>query len=306
MQIVLAGASGFLGGWLARRLGAAGHDVTRLVRRPPRDPAEVSWDPGAGRLDPAALAGAGAVVNLAGAGVGDHRWTARYKATIRASRVDSTATLARTIAALPAADRPPVLLNMSGISGYGHTGDRTVTEAAPLGAGFLPDVCREWEAATGPAADAGVRVAMLRTAPVLHRDGGLLKPQLLPYRLGLGGRFGGGRQWAPWIALADWLEAAAFLLERDVSGPVNVVSPGLVTNAEFTKALGRALHRPAVLPIPGFGLRVVLGEFSVEALNGSGGVPAVLTGAGFTFRYPDLDAALDAALHEDPTFAEAS
>ncbi|HEU5111016.1 MAG TPA: NAD-dependent epimerase/dehydratase family protein, partial [Micromonosporaceae bacterium] len=228
MRIVMAGSSGFLGGWLARRLRAAGHDVTRLVRRPPRgdgEDREVSWDPGAGRLDPSVLAGAGAVVNLAGAGVGDHRWTAAYKATLRSSRVDPTATLARTIAALPAGDRPGVLLNSSGISCYGDTRGRTVTEAAPLGQGLLPDVCREWEAATGPAAQAGVRVVSLRTAPVLHRDGGLLKPQLLPYRLGVAGRFGDGRQWTPWIALADWLEAAVFLLEGDLSGPVNVVSP---------------------------------------------------------------------------------
>jgi uncharacterized protein (TIGR01777 family) len=198
-----------------------------------------------------------------------------------------------------------VLLNSSGISCYGDTGDRTVTEAAPLGEGVLPDLCRAWEAATGPAAEAGVRVVLMRTAPVLHRDGGLLKPQLLLYRLGVGGRFGGGRQWVPWIALTDWLEAAVFLLEHDVSGPVNVVSPTLVTNAEFTRALGRALRRPTVLRIPALALRLALGGFSVEVLGGSGAVPAVLTEAGFKFRYVDLDAALRAALRENPSFAEA-
>jgi hypothetical protein len=302
MRILMAGASGFLGGWLSRWLGEAGHDVLRLVRRPAREPGEVTWRPGAGELDPAAVAGLDAVVNLAGAGVGDCRWTARYRATVLASRVDTTGTLARTIAALPSADRPGVLLNASGISCYGDTGHRTVTEDAPLGAGFLPDVCRAWERATRLAAKAGVRVALLRTAPVLHRDGGLLKPQLLPFRLGIAGKLGSGRQWVPWIELGDWLAATAFLLERDVSGPVNVVSPGLVTNAEFTRALGRELHRPTVMPIPGFALRVALGGFSVEVLNGSGARPAVLQAAGFTFRYPDLDVALRAALREDPAF----
>jgi uncharacterized protein (TIGR01777 family) len=306
MRIVMAGASGFLGGWLSTWLTEAGHQVTRLVRRPPSGPAEVRWRPAAGELDPAVLAGADAVVNVAGAGAGDHRWTARYRATILASRVDTTATLAGTIAALPADARPRVLLNSSGISCYGDTGDRTVTENDPLGEGFLPRVCRAWEGATGPAARAGVRVVLMRTAPVLHRDGGLLKPQLLPYRLGIAGKFGSGRQWVPWIALADWLSAAVFLLEHDVSGPVNVVSPALVTNARFTRALGRALHRPTIMPIPGFALRAVLGGFAVEVLTGSGALPAVLTAAGFTFRYDNLDAALHAALRQDPRFSEAS
>jgi uncharacterized protein (TIGR01777 family) len=301
MRIVVAGASGFLGTWLTRWLAGGDHDVVRLVRRPASGPGEVSWDPADGRLDPAGLAGADAVVNLAGAGIGDHRWTSRYKTELRRSRVDTTSTLAATIAALPATDRPRALLNMSGISGYGHTGDRVVDEESPLGEGFLADVCRVWEAATRPAEAAGVRVVRLRTAPVLHREGGLLKPQLLPYRLGIAGRFGGGRQYVPWIALEDWLSAVAFLLHRDdVAGPVNMVSPTQVTNAEFTKAVGRAVHRPTIMPIPGLALRVVLGEFSVEVLGGSRAVPMVLTRAGFVFRYADLDEALRAALHEDP------
>lgn len=306
MRILMAGASGFLGGWLTRWLTAAGHDVVRLVRRPPTGPDEVRWRPEARELDPEVAAGVDAVVNLAGAGVGDHRWTPRYKAVLMSSRIDPTATLADTIAALPADARPRVLLNASGISCYGDTRGRTITEDAPLGDGFLPTVCRAWEGATAPATAAGVRVVLMRTAPALHRAGGLLKPQLLPYRLGLGGPFGGGRQWSPWIALQDWLSAVPFLLEReDVAGPVNVVSPTLVTNAQFAKALGRALHRPAVLPVPAFALRALLGEFSVEVLSGSGALPAVLTRAGYTFRYPDLDAALSAALHADPTSSPA-
>jgi uncharacterized protein (TIGR01777 family) len=306
MRILMAGASGFLGGWLGRWLTDAGHDVVRLVRRAPRDPDEREWRPSEGRLDPAAVAEADAVVNLAGAGIGDHRWTARYKAVLLSSRVDTTRTLATTIAALPAADRPHVLLSMSGISCYGDTRGRTVTEEAPLGDGFLPSVCRAWESATGPAADAGVRVVLLRTAPVLHRDGGLLKPQLLPFRLGIAGKLGDGRQWTPWIELSDWLAAATYALDRpEVSGPVNVVSPTPITNAEFTKAFGRALRRPTVMPIPAFALRVALGEFSVELLSGSGALPGVLTRTGFTFRYPDIDAALRVALREDPAFSQA-
>jgi uncharacterized protein (TIGR01777 family) len=306
MRILLAGASGFLGGWLARWLTADGHEVVRLVRRTAPGPGEVSWQPSTGQLQPEAVAGADAVVNLAGAGVGEHRWTARYREVILRSRVDTTRTLATTIADLPAGRRPRVMLNASGISCYGDTGTRTVDEQTPLGEGFLPDVCRVWEGATADAADAGVRVALLRTAPVLHREGGLLKPQLLPFRLGIAGKLGDGRQWVPWIALADWLAAVTFLLERDdVAGPVNVVSPTPVTNAEFTKALGRALHRPTIMPIPAFGLRLALGGFSVEILNGSGALPGVLTGAGFAYRYPRLDAALSAALHDDPLPAQA-
>lgn len=306
MRILMAGSSGFLGRWLTASLSGAGHEVTRLVRRPPSGPDEVGWQPSARRLAPSAVAGADAVVNLAGAGVGDHRWTASYRETIFSSRVDSTATLAAAVAGLPAGERPRVLLNSSGISCYGDTTGRTVTENDPLGRGFLPDVCRAWEGATAPASDAGVRVVLLRTAPVVHRDGGLLKPQLLAYKLGIAGPFGGGRQWAPWVALADWLAAVEFLLERDdVTGPVNIVAPTLVTNAQFTKSLARAVHRPAVMPIPAFALRLLLGGFSVEVLSGSGAVPEVLTNADFTFRYPELDAALDAALHDDQPLPQA-
>ncbi|MBO4205418.1 TIGR01777 family oxidoreductase [Micromonospora echinofusca] len=297
MRILMAGASGFLGTRLADRLTADGHRVVRLVRRPTRGADEVRWDPTSAHLDPAAVAGADAIVNLAGAGVGDKRWNAAYRALIRSSRVDSTTTLAVTIAGLPTADRPKVLLNSSAVGWYGNTGDRPVEEDAPAGNGFLADVARVWEAATRPAEDAGVRVVRLRTGLPLHRDGGLLKPQLLPFKLGIAGRLGSGRQWVPWIAMTDWLEAVRFLLDRaDLAGAVNVVGPRPVTNAEFTRELAAAVHRPAVIPIPAIALKLALGGFATEALTSTRVLPGVLTRAGFTWRHPDLAGALHAAL----------
>jgi uncharacterized protein len=297
MRIVAAGVTGFLGTPLVSRLTADGHEVVRLVRRPPRQPGEIQWNPSARQLDPAALAGVDAVINLAGTGVGDRRWTEDYKNLIQSSRVDTTATLAETIAGLPSSDRPKVLVNASAVGWYGDTHDRAVEEDAPAGEGFLPDVCRVWEAATGPAEDAGVRVVRLRTGLPLHRDGGLLKPLLLPFKLGIGGRLGGGRQWIPWISLTDWLSAVVMLLSRDdIAGPVNAVGPTPVTNAEFTRDLAAALRRPAVIPVPGFALRLVLGEFAVEALKSARVLPGVLGRAGFRYQHQDLPAALRAAL----------
>ncbi|MEH1011651.1 TIGR01777 family oxidoreductase [Micromonospora sp. CPCC 206060] len=297
MRILMAGASGFLGTRLAGRLTADGHRVVRLVRRPPRGTDEVRWDPSSAHLDPAAVAEADAIINLAGAGVGDKRWNDTYRALIRSSRVDSTTTLAVTIAGLPADDRPKVLLNASAVGWYGNTGDRPVEEDAPAGNGFLADVARVWEAATRPAEDAGVRVVRLRTGLPLHRDGGLLKPQLLPFRLGIAGRLGSGRQWVPWIAMTDWLGALRFLLDgADIAGAVNVVGPHPVTNAEFTRQLAAAVHRPAVIPIPALALKVALGGFATEALTSARVLPGVLSRAGFTWRHPDLAGALHAAL----------
>ncbi|MEO3928602.1 TIGR01777 family oxidoreductase [Micromonosporaceae bacterium B7E4] len=297
MRILMAGASGWLGTRLTDRLRAAEHDVVRLVRRPARGPDEVRWDPAADQLDPATLSGADAVVNLAGANVGDRRWTSGFKEVLRASRVDSTGTLARAIAALPAEQRPRALLNSSAIGWYGDTGDRPVEEDEPAGDGFMADLCRVWEAATAPAEQAGVRVVRLRIGLPLEQTGGLLKPQLLPYRLGIGGKFGSGRQWIPWISMADWLAAMTFLLDReDIAGPVNVVGPAPVTNAEFTKALGRALRRPTVMPVPAIALRILLGELSVEPLRSLRVLPGVLNRAGFEYRHPDLPSALQAAL----------
>jgi hypothetical protein len=299
MRILLAGASGFLGTRLAERLRDHGHDLTRLVRRPPTSADEASWRPSAGELDPALVSAADAVINLAGAGVGDKRWTAGYKRLVRSSRVDSTETIARAIANLPAADRPATLLQGSAVGWYGDTGDREVTEEDQAGTGFLADVCRVWEAAARPAEDAGTRVALLRTGLPLDEHGGLLKPQMLPFRAGVGGKIGNGRQWVPWIALADWLDAVEFLLERaDIAGPVNVVGPAPVTNATFTEVFGSLLHRPTIMPIPALALKVALGEFAGEALRSQRVMPGVLSRAGFRWEHPTIESALRAALVE--------
>jgi hypothetical protein len=304
MRILMAGASGFLGTRLADRLRGAGHDITRLVRRPPAEPDEKPWQPSVGELDPALVADADAVINLAGAGVGDRRWTRSYQSVIRSSRVDSAGTLARAIRQLPAQDRPQVLLQGTAVGWYGETGDRRVTEDSPAGIGFLADLCRVWEAAARPAEDAGIRVALLRTGFPLDEHGGLLKPQMLLYKLGLAGRFGSGRQWLPWIALSDWLDAAEFVLERgDIAGPVNLVGPDPVTNATFTEVFGRVLHRPTVTFVPGFALRIALGEYGGEAVRSQRVMPGVLSRAGFTWSHPSVESALRAALGPEPSTA---
>jgi uncharacterized protein (TIGR01777 family) len=250
----------------------------------------VAWRPGVEPLDPAVVEGTDATVNLAGAGVADRRWDDAYKALIRSSRVSSTQALASAIAA---ADRPPrVLLNASAVGFYGDTGDAEVDESALPGDGYLPDVCRVWEAATGRAEEAGVRVAHLRFGLVLGPDGGLLQPMVRIFRAGLGGPIGNGRQWMPWVSLADTVSAIELLLESDVTGAVNVTGPAPVRNADFTRTLGRVLHRPAVLPVPGFALRLVLGELGGEALVSQRVMPAVLSGAGYRFEHPDLESAL--------------
>ncbi|MEV4137439.1 TIGR01777 family oxidoreductase [Dactylosporangium sp. NPDC049742] len=295
MQILIAGASGFLGGRLVPHLRAAGHQVTQLVRRPARGPGELRWDPAAGLLDASAVAGKDAVINLAGAGVGDRRWTEQYKRTLRTSRVDTTATLAKAIAAA-GAQRPAVLLNSSAVGFYGDTGDRAVDEQSPAGAGFLADLCRVWEAATRPAEDAGTRVALLRTGFPLARDGGLLKPLYLQFKLFAGGRMGGGRQYLPWMSLPDWLGAVEFVLERDLAGPVNLTGPEPVTNAEFSATLAKVLHRPNLLPVPGFALKAAVGEFGGEALVSQRVLPGVLVREGFPFAHRTVEAALQQAV----------
>ncbi|GAA2901955.1 epimerase [Actinoplanes cyaneus] len=301
MRIVMAGASGFLGARLAGRLRQSGHDVDRLVRRPAAGSNEITWTPSQGRLDPAALAGADAVINLAGANIGGRRWTASYKNVLRASRLDTTDTIARALAKLPAADRPRTLLQSSAVGWYGDTGDREASEESPAGSTFLADLCRVWEAAARPAEDSGVRVVLLRTAPVLDRQGSPLK-QLLPvFKLGGGARFGGGRQWMAWIAVADWLGAAEFLLEReDLAGPVNLVSAAQCTNLDFTRALARQVRRPALLTVPGPVLDLMLGELAGEAQRSQRVIPGVLRNAGFSWTYPDIETALGAALQPQP------
>jgi uncharacterized protein (TIGR01777 family) len=297
MLIVMAGSSGFLGSRLRQRLTADGHAVLRLVRQEPVGLDQRRWWPQRRQLDPDAIAGADAVINLAGVGIGDHRWNAAFKERIRSSRVDATATLATAIAAVPAERRPGILLNASGVGFYGDTGDVVVDEDGAPGEGFLADVCQVWEAATAPAEDNGVRVAKMRTGLPLDARGGLLKRMLVPFRLGLGGRLGDGRQWLPWISMADWLAAVSLLLTRsDLAGPVNLVGPAPVRDSEFTRVLGAALRRPAVAAVPALALRIVLGEFAVEALASQRIMPGRLTQAGFSYAHPTVASAVDAAL----------
>lgn len=295
-RIVVAGASGLIGSALVATLQQQGHAVVRLVRRPAQGTDEISWDPVGGTLDPGALDGVGAVVNLSGAGIGDHRWTDAYKRELVQSRLAATGLLARTIAG--SSTRPPVLLSGSAIGAYGARGDEELTEASALGTDFLADLCRQWEAATAPAAEAGVRVAHLRTGIVLSAAGGALKKQLPLFKLGLGGRFGSGRQWQSWISIDDEVAAIAHLLDADVEGPVNLTAPAPVTNREFTRRLADVLHRPAVLPIPSFGPKLLLGGELADALlfTGQRVLPAKLEASGYRFRHASLDAALRAVL----------
>ncbi|MFQ1000967.1 TIGR01777 family oxidoreductase [Modestobacter sp. SSW1-42] len=294
MKIAVTGSSGLIGSALVPRLVADGHEVLRLVRRTPRTADEHRWEPTHHRLPPDLFDDVDAVVNLAGVGVADHRWTAAHKRAVLSSRVDATTTVSQALAAAPARDR--VLLSASAVGWYGDTGDRVVEEDAAPGSDFLADVCVAWEAATAPAADAGVRVATLRTGLVLAR-GGLLGRLAPLFKLGLGGKLGNGRQYMPWISLADEVDAIRFLLTASVSGPVNLTAPTPVTNAEFTAALADVVHRPALLTVPGIALKVVLGEFAqVGALAGQRAVPAALQAAGYEFSVTDLRAALAQAL----------
>jgi hypothetical protein len=298
MRIAVTGSSGLIGSRLIPALRADGHDVLRLVRRTPRTADEHRWAPQHHRLDPALMADVDAVVNLAGVGVGDRRWTSRHKAAVLASRLEATTTVSRALADAAAADpgRDRVLLSASAVGFYGDTGDRVVDETAPAGDDFLARVCVQWEAATGAAAEAGVRVATLRTGLVLG-PGGLLGRMGPLFRLGLGGRLGSGQQYWPWIALDDEVAAIRFLLTAPVSGPVNLTAPTPATNVEFTRTLAAVLDRPARFPVPGPALSLVLGEFArVGVLAGQRAVPAKLTEAGFTFGSPDLADALRAAL----------
>lgn len=293
MRVILAGASGLIGTALLESLRSERHEVISLVRREPSGTDERRWDPQRGQLGRDVLDGADAAVCLSGAGLGDHRWSDPYKQTIRRSRTDSVGTLARALAEHGGVH---VLLAASAVGYYGDTGDRTVDESAPRGQGFLAELCEQWEAAADPARSAGVRVTNLRTGMVLSGDGGLLR-QLRPIVLaGIAGRLGSGRQFMPWISLADEVAAIRFLLEHDITGAVNLASPAPARNAEFMATLGRVLHRPTVLPTPAFALRVVLGEFGSEALSGQRAIPARLAEAGFEFTHRELEPALRWAL----------
>jgi uncharacterized protein len=293
----VTGASGLIGTALTRRLRAEGHQVLRLTRSRPTGADQAQWDPAAGQLDPDALAKPDAVVHLAAKNIGEQlRWTARTKRELLASRVDGTALVTRTMADLAGGSGPGprVLLCASGVGFYGDRGDEVLTEASSGGSGFLADLCRQWEAAADPAREAGLRVVHLRTGPVQDTAGGGLPKQALMFRLGLGGRLGSGRQWLSWTSLDDIVGAYVHALtHEELDGPVNNVAPNPVTNAEFTATLARVLHRPALLPIPEFGPKLVLGEAADEFLFVSQRAhPLRLLETGYQFRFPELEPAL--------------
>jgi uncharacterized protein (TIGR01777 family) len=298
VKVAVTGTSGLIGSALVPALRADGHEVIRLVRRTPRTADEHRWDPQHHRIDPGVLTDVDAVIHLAAAGIGDRRWSDKHKARVLNSRVDGTTTISQALADAAATDpsRPRVLLSASAVGWYGDTGDRVVDESAPAGTDFLARVCAQWEASTAAAAEAGVRVTNLRSGLVLGK-GGLLGRMAPLFRMGVGGRLGSGRQYWPWISLRDEVDAIRFLLTAPVSGPVNLTAPTPATNATFTAALARVLHRPAVLPVPGIALWVVLGEFAkLGVLAGQRAVPAKLLEAGFSFTHTELDVALRAAL----------
>jgi len=295
MRVIISGASGLIGTALGQALRADGHDVVALVRRAAGEH-EVRWDPARGELSADALAGADAVVHLAGAGIGDHRWTAEYRKEILDSRVRSTTLLAERIA--ECAQRPPVLLSGSAIGVYGASDDRELDETSPAGSGFLADVCVQWEASTAAAAAAGTRVVHLRTGIVLTPKGGALRKMLPLFRLGVGGPFGNGKQWQSWISLDDEVGAIRHLLTADVQGAVNLTAPNPVDGRTFARTLGRTLRRPALVPVPAFGPRLLLGRDLADALlfTGQRVMPRVLQASGYEFQHPTLDVALGSLL----------
>lgn len=287
MDVVIAGSHGLIGQALVEHLLTSGHQVVRLVRRPTERADELEWDPTAGHLTASALSGADAVINLAGAGVGDHRLTPAYKRTVLESRTSTTSLLAHTMAV--AASPPRVLLQGSAVGAYGDTGSHEVDETGPRGQTFLASVVREWEASADAARDAGIRVAHLRTGIVLSPRGGALARMLPLLRAGIGGRLGSGRQFWSWITLEDEVRAIIHLLTSPVQGAVNLTAPNPADNAHVTRALAQELHRPAVVAVPAVALRIALGEFSHEVLGSIRAVPHVLSQDGFTFHHPTIE-----------------
>ena len=286
-RIAISGSSGLIGTALVGHLKSEGHTVQRLVRRAPVAADEVQWDPQTGFVDLTALAGVDAIIHLAGVGVGDKRWTKKYKSEILNSRLLGTTTIAKAVAEL----RPQVFISASAIGWYGESGNRAVVETDRVGDDFLAAVCREWESAADLAGD--VRTVKIRTGLVLDPTGGALGKMLPLFRLGFGGKLGSGKQWWSWITLHDQIRAIVFALENPISGAVNVTSPNSVTNQEFTSALARALHRPALFPAPAIALKIALGGFSSEVLGSKKVIPHVLQEAGFTWDYPHITQALD-------------
>ena len=287
-RIAVTGSSGLIGSALVGHLKEQGYEVQRLVRRKATTSEEISWDPAAGTVDLDALEGVYGVIHLAGAGVGDKRWTKSYRATILNSRLLGTTAIAHAVEKV----KPSVFISASAIGYYGETGNRAVTETDRVGDDFLATVCREWEAAADLAGS--VRTVKIRTGLVLDPVGGALGRMLPLFRLGVGGKLGSGKQWWSWITLHDEINAITHLLNSSISGPVNLTSPFPVTNQEFTGTLARSLHRPALFPVPGFALKVALGGFSTEILGSKKVLPSVLSEDGFAFDYPHLTGALAA------------
>ncbi|GGJ97013.1 epimerase [Streptomyces camponoticapitis] len=295
MRIAITGSTGLIGTALTRSLRSDGHEVVRLVRHPSRAGDEVEWDPARQYVDVSGLYGCEAVVHLAGAGVGDHRWTEAYKQKIRDSRVLGTAAIAEAVASLGTA--PKVLLCGSAIGYYGDTGDRPVDESAPPGEGFLPSVCVEWEGAAAPASEAGVRTVFGRTGLVVSREGGAWGRLFPIFRAGLGGRLGDGRQYWSFISLHDHVAALRHLIDTEsLSGPVNLTAPEPVTNREVTAAMGRVLRRPTVFAVPAVALRTALGGFAEDVLGSQRVLPGRLLESGFTFAFPKIDESIAAAV----------
>jgi len=293
LRIIISGASGLIGTRLAAFLGEQGHRVDRLGRSAPRaGSTDIRWDPARGEIEAGKLEAADAVVNLAGENIGQKRWTEVRKRAILESRVSSTRLLSETIARLK---KPPrVLVSASAVGYYGDRGEEKLTEESQPGQGFLAEVCRAWESATGPAAAAGVRVVILRQGLVLAGEGGALAAMLLPFKLGAGGPLGSGRQSWSWIALSDLVEIYLHVITHEnLAGPVNAVAPNPASNAEFAKTLGQVLHRPALLRLPAFAIRLIFGEMGQELFLDSASVfPAMLTAPGFQFSFPRLEVAL--------------
>ena len=291
-RIAVTGASGLIGSALVGYLKSEGHTVQRLVRRATVAPDEIRWDPKTGFVDIEALRGVDAVIHLAGVGVGDKRWTKRYKSEILNSRLLGTTAIANAVAEV----KPLVFISASAIGWYGDSGNRAVVESDSVGIDFLAAVCREWEGAADLAGD--VRTVKLRTGLVLDPTGGALGRMLPLFRFGLGGKLGSGKQWWSWITLHDVIRAIVFCLEKKISGPVNLTSPNPVTNQEFTSALARAMKRPALFPAPTIALKIALGGFSSEVLGSKKVMPSALNEAGFKWDYPHISTALQALVEQ--------
>ena len=291
-RIAITGASGLIGSALVGHLKSEGHTVQRLVRRAPVSSDEVQWDPKTGYVDLDALRGVDAIIHLAGAGVGDKRWNKKYKAEILNSRLLGTTTIAAAVSELA----PQVFISASAIGWYGESGNRAVVESDKCGDDFLAAVCREWEGAADQATN--TRTVKIRTGLVLDPTGGALGKMLPLFRFGLGGKMGNGKQWWSWITLHDLIRAITFILENNISGPVNLTAPNPVTNQEFTSALARAMHRPALFPAPAIALKIALGGFSSEILGSKKVMPQALTEAGFEWDYPHITSALTALVSE--------